>query len=137
MPLGYAVGSIAGVDLVDANSTPCKALIIDGVNLQITAVGNSQIAASGEVYTQVFETTKGQSFGVKIEYLPPDVLNSIIAAIMAAVGAGDSFNVTLQDDIHDINTDCILDFSQKPISYPEGRTHPDVVKGLELRFITV
>lgn len=135
--LGYAVVSIAGIDLVDANDVPCKCYVLDGVNLQMTATASQQFAANGEVHTQAFETSKGQAFGILAEFLPPDKLNAAIAAMMAAVAAGNSFNVTALDDIHDIDTDCTLDFTQKAIDYPKQRTHEDVVKEATFRFLTV
>jgi len=139
MPLGFATGSVAGVALEDGNSTPCRALILDGANTKITATGSNQFAASGRVYTQAFEPENGAgaAFGVRIEFLPPDVLNDILEAIMAAIAAGDSFNVTLEDDIHSISADCTLDFSQKAIDYPAQRTNETTVRDLTLRFITV
>lgn len=135
MPLGYAVGSIAGVDLQDAASTPCKVLILDGANFLSTNVGNVEFAADGTPYLQQMTPVAGAAFGALCEYLPPDVLNDIVAAVMAAVAGNTSFNVTLTDDIHTINVSCFPDFTAGWISYPQQRTNPDVIKDVTFRFI--
>lgn len=136
MALGYAVGSIAGVNLEDGASTPCKTLILDGANFLSTVTGGSQVAADGTVYTQVLEPVGGIGFGVRVEFVPPDVLTDIVTAVNAAVGGGNAFNVTLADDIHTINVNAIPDFAAGWLKYPSQRTNPDVIKDVEFRFIT-
>lgn len=136
MALGYAVGSIAGVDLVDASSTPCKVLILDAGNLKPTFASNTIFAADSTAYAQVLEVTAGAQFGVKVEYAPPSVLNSIIDAINSAMISDGFFNVTLQDDVNSINTNCTVDGNAWLKVAPQ-RTHEDVVKDVEFRFLTV
>lgn len=137
MALGYAQGSIAGVALEDANNTPCKVLIIDAANLKPQVIGSTQYAADGTGYTQFLEVTAGAQFGVRLEFVPPTVLNDVIDAINAALASGGTFNVTLDDDINSINADVTVDFSRQWVSYPAQRTHPDVVKEAEFRFVIV
>jgi hypothetical protein len=137
MALGYAQGSICGVDLEDANGTPCKVLLLDAANLKPQVIGATTYAADGTGYTQILEVTAGAQFGAKIEFIPPDVLNNIIDAINAALAGGGSFNVTLQDDINSINQDVTVDFSRQWLSYPAQRTNEDVVKDAEFHFVTI
>jgi hypothetical protein len=136
MALGYAQGSIAGINLEDSEGTPCKVLILDAGNLKPSFVTSSQAAADGTIYSQVLEVTKGAQFGVKVEFIPPDVLNNIIDAINSAMISSGSFNVTLADDFTSINTDCATDGNGWVKIAPQ-RTHEDVVKDVEFRFITV
>lgn len=137
MALGYAQGEICGVALEDANNTPCKVLLLDAANLKPAVIGQTTHAADGTAYHQILEVTAGAQFGVKVEFVPPDVLNNIIDAINAALIGGGTFNVTLEDDINSINQDVTVDFSRQWVSYPAQRTHPDVVKDVEFRFLTV
>lgn len=136
MPLGVAVGSIAGVALENSAAIPCKAMLLDVGNFKPTFSGNTQFAADGTPYTQILEITAGRTFGVRIEFIPPDVLNDIVDAINAAVAAGDSFNVTLQDDLTSINENCIPDFAAGWLKIEAQRTHEDIVKNIEFRFLT-
>lgn len=137
MALGYAQGSIAGVALEDAGNTPCKVLLLDAANLKPTVIGATTYAADGTPYTQILEVTAGAQFGVKVEFIPPDVLNNIIDAINAALTGGGSFNVDLTDDIQSVNADVTVDFSRQWLSYPAQRTNENTVKDVEFRFVTV
>jgi hypothetical protein len=136
MALGYAQGSIAGVDLEDANGVPCKVLIIDGGNLKPTFGATTVFAADGTPYTQVLELTAGAQFGVKLEFVPPDVLNNVIDAINQAMISSGSFNVTLADDFNNINANCATDGAAWHKISPQ-RTHEDTVKDVDFRFQTV
>lgn len=133
--MGYASGSIAGVSLEDGG-VPCKTLIVDGANFLSTTTGSSQVAADGTVYVQALTPVGGIGFGVRCEFLPPDVLNDIITAVLAAINADNTFNVTLTDDIHSINTSVVPDFDAGWLRYEAQRTHPDTIKGVDFRFIT-
>jgi hypothetical protein len=137
MALGYAQGEICGVPLEDGNGTPCKVLILDGANLKPAVIGATTHAADGTAYHQILEVTAGAQFGVKVEFIPPTVLNQIVDAINAALAGGGTFNVDLTDDIQSINQDVTVDFSRQWISYAAQRTHPDVIKDAEFRFLTV
>jgi DNA-binding NarL/FixJ family response regulator len=137
MPLGYAQGSIAGVDLQDTGGAPCKVLLLNAHNARQTVVGASQAAADGTIYTQVLEVSGGAQFGVKIEYAPPSVIEEIVAAIEAAMLGGGSFNVNLQDDLSTINQDCVPDYGAGWYTVEAQRTHPNVVKGIQFNFLTV
>jgi len=136
MALGYAVGSIAGVAL-ESGGVDCKTLILDGANLRATATANTQVAADGEVHTQVLEVGKGAAFGAKCEFIPPDVLTDIVDAINTAVAAGNSFTVSLQDDIQTIDVEVMPDFAAGWLRYPEQRTNTTTIKDVVFRFITV
>lgn len=136
MALGYAQGSIAGVALQDASAIPCKVLLVDAGNFKPTVVGSTEFAAAGTPYTQILTVAAGRAFGVKIEFIPPDVLNDIIDAINTAVSNGDSFNITLADDLTPINENCIPDFQAAWLSIEPQRTHEDVVKNVLFRFLT-
>jgi hypothetical protein len=137
MALGYAQGSIAGVDLEDASGTPCKVLILDGANLKPAVIGSTTHAADGTAYHQILEVTAGAQFGVKVEFIPPTVLNQIVDAINAALAGGGTFNVDLTDDIQSINQDVTVDFSRQWVSYPPQRTNENTVKDVEFRFLTI
>ena len=134
--LGYAQGSIAGVALEDANGQSCKSLILDAANLLSTVTASQEIAADGSVYTQTLATTKGRAFGIKLEFIPPDVLNDIIAAVTSAVEAGNPFNVAIADDITNFDGDCEPDFAAGWLKVAPQRTNTDVVKDAEFRFLT-
>lgn len=135
MALGYAQVSIAGIDLKQGD-TWCKCYVLDGANLQNTTTGSVTYAADGTPYVQTLTPVGGIAFGIEAEFLPPDVLSSIIAAVMAAVASGDSFTVTAEDDVHDFSVEAHPDFSQKWDDYPKQRTNEQVVKGPIFRFIT-
>lgn len=135
MAIGYAEGEIAGVELADG-STPCKVLLTDAGNLKPSFVSATTFAADGTPYTQVLEIATGQSFGVRVEFIPPDVLNDVIDAVNAAMLGSGSFNVTLQDDVNSINSNCIVDGNAWLKIEPQ-RTNESVIKGVEFRFIKV
>jgi hypothetical protein len=137
MALGYAQGSIADVDLQDEGGAPCKTLLLDAANLKPTVIGSTTYAADGTAYTQILEVTAGAQFGVKVEFIPPDVLNQIIDAINAALVGGGTFNVTLEDDINSINQDVTVDFSRQWVVIAPQRTNEQTVKDVEFRFLTV
>lgn len=135
MPV-YAEGSIAGVALEDSEERPCKVLIQDAGVFKQTVTGGTQFAADGTPYAQVLTPVGGRAFGVKVEYIPPDVLNDIIAAVNTAIGGGSSFPVALADDITTVEEMCIPDFERGWLSIDEQRTHPETVKGVVFRFLT-
>jgi hypothetical protein len=137
MALGYAVGEIAGVVLENAAGSPCKVLLLDVGNFKPTFTGNTVHAADGTPHTQILAVTAGRAFGVRVEYIPPDVLNNIVDAINLAVANGDSFSIDLADDLTTINENCIPDFQAGWLKIEPQRTHPDVIKNAELRFLTV
>lgn len=135
MALGYAQVSIAGTELKDGDSW-CKCLVLDGANLLSTTVASATFAADGTPYIQTLSPSKGVGFGIKAEFIPPDVLNAVVAAVMAAIAGGDSVAVIAEDDIHDIEVEAYPDFSQQWLSDEPQRTNPDVVKNVTFRFIT-
>ncbi|HEX8087767.1 MAG TPA: hypothetical protein VF762_02870 [Blastocatellia bacterium] len=95
---------------------------------------NNRISASGNVYTQSIGISAGRRFGVRLDFCPVDVLEDIIAAIKAALDAQDTFNVTLEDDLHSIDVDAVPDPNW--LQYAEQRLTGDQVKGAVLRFLT-
>lgn len=135
MGLGYAVGSIAGVTLENTNGDPFKALILDGANLMTARAINNRVAAAGSLYTQSFAISAGIPFGVRFEFIDLSVLQSIIAAINAAIDDQSSFNVTLRDDLQEISVDAVPAGSAW-LAYDGQRTNPTTVKGVTMRFLT-
>lgn len=135
MALGYAVGSIAGVALLSSTDVPCKVLVLDGANLKTARAVNARASANGNLYVQSMPLSAGLRFGVRLDFAPVDVLGSIITAINAALDAGDSFNVTLTDDINEIDTDAVVEGNDW-LKYEAGRTNPNYIKGVEMRFLT-
>src|ERR1700742_1182716 len=95
----YLQGSIAGVTLEGPSGVGLRASLVGRGNLVSAVAVNTRIAASGRVYQQSFAITEGIPFGVRFEQLPPDLFNSLVSAIKAAVNAGDTFAVTVSDDI--------------------------------------
>src|SRR5690349_21030488 len=106
----WAQGSIAGVELKNSGGDKCKALILDGANLQPRRFVNQRRGADGTVYTQGLNTAgRGASFGVRIEFCPIDVFQNIIAAINDAVDSMTTFDVELEDDVQSVNAACTVD----------------------------
>lgn len=134
MAIGYAEGTIAGVTLVDAAGTPCRVTILDGANLKITTASNWQYASDGTVYIQTIDVDEGRRFGVRIENIPFAKLTSIINAINAAMGAGNSFTVSLDDGFNAINTTCRTDAGTW-LEFGAERLI-DYVPSVVMRFIT-
>lgn len=131
----WAQGSVASEDL-DVSGDPTRCVILDGANLQPRRFVNQRFGADGTVYTQGFNTSgKGARFGLRFDFIPVELLQAIIAAVNAAVDAGESFNVALEDDFHTIDTDCTVDGSNW-LSYPDQRTNSQTFKGVVMRFIT-
>lgn len=136
---GYATGSIAGVALTSGGDN-LKCQVIDGGNFDIRLAGTSRRAADGTVSTQILDKgTKGIPFGVELSYAPVSVVSAIVAAIRAALIAGNPFNVTLTDEKHTINASCVWDFEAQPAGpqYPPQRITTSTVKGWTARFLTV
>lgn len=133
----YAEGEIAGVALLK-DSINLKAQILDGGAFFSAFQGSVRRAADGTPYIQVLNTgTKGAAFGVLLEFATLEVVAAIRSAIDAALAASEPFNVTLQDDFHDINASCVPDFSQGNwISYGTQRMNAEYLAGVTLRFIS-
>lgn len=136
MALGYAQISIAGED-AESGGVDCKALILDGGKFKPQTIGQNTFAADGTVITQLATISKGVAFGIKFEFIPPNVLNSILSAIETALSGAGNFNVTATDDLHSINENCVPDFAAGFVEYPEQRTSDITIKSVILRFITV
>jgi hypothetical protein len=136
MGIGYAEGSIAGVDLENASGDKCKVLLLEAGNLRPTVAGSTRFAADGSTVTQYLPIIAGRAFGVRIEFIPPDVLDDIKDAINAALEAGSGFNVSLADDVNSVDEDCLPDFSQNWLTIEPQRTHEEIIKGVTFRFIT-
>lgn len=135
MALGYAQGSIAGVDLESSAGVPCKVVILDGANLKTSRAVNNRVSAGGTLYTQTMTITAGRRFGVRLEFCPVDVLASIITAVNAALDDQDTFNVSVADDINDIDTNAVPDGNEW-LKYEPQRTNEHYIKGVEMRFLT-
>jgi len=93
----YAVGSIAAVALT-LNGVSARIDVLDGEGLKGALVGSSIIALDHSVHTQVSTRgVKGIRFGVRVAFMPISLLNSIVAAMGTAVGAGSDFAVILAE----------------------------------------
>jgi hypothetical protein len=133
----YVEGSIAGVTLATGGGDKFKALLLNAENLHQQTVGVQQFAADGEVHVQLLTVSKGQSFGIRFEFIDTDVLQDILDAIETAMSGAGLFNVTVADDLTSVNTNCQPDYAAAAFKIESQRTHEDVVKGIEFRFITV
>lgn len=136
MAIGWAEGSIAGISLELASGVPCKVLLVDAGVFQQTVAGLTRFAADGTPDTQILDVTGGRAFGVRVEAMEPDKLQSIIAAINAAIAGNTTFNVTVADHLTNINDECIPDFNAGWLKIETQRTHEDKVGGIDFRFIT-
>ena len=112
-----------------------RLVILDGANLQVTPSVNSRSSAGGNLYTQSIPLSAGRRFGVRIDFADLDVLNATIAAIKAAVDEQEPFPVQLEDDMHNIDADCVPDGSNW-LQYPDGRITGNQVKAVVMRFVT-
>ncbi|MDQ3649697.1 MAG: hypothetical protein M3458_05330 [Acidobacteriota bacterium] len=138
----YSTGSIAGVALVQ-NGINARIDVIDGEGLKGALVGSSIIALDFSVHTQVSSRgVKGTRFGVRVTYMPISLLNSIVAACEAAMGAGLDFAVILADQsgvnkADNINVYCVPDFAaQGGKYYTRGALSGDYVRDCQFRFVT-
>jgi hypothetical protein len=131
----WAQGSIAGVEL-DVSGDPVKCVILDGFRLQSQRFVNQRFAAGGQVYTQGFDNEgRGARFGVRLDNVPVDMLQSIIAAVNTALDTNDTFTVELTDDFHTVDASCVVDGSEW-ITYPDQLTNESFFAQVVMRFIT-
>lgn len=141
MSTRWATGSIAGVDVEDLGGRPCRMDVLDGESLRGTMVGDSVIALDLTVHTQVLNRAGvGARFGLQIAQLPAETLSSIVAAIDAAVGASNSFGVTVADaaGVDDIDVFCVPDFAATDGKiFQRGGMAGGYVKEVIFRFIVV
>ncbi|MGA9768396.1 MAG: hypothetical protein WBV94_05100 [Blastocatellia bacterium] len=135
MPNPYATAAIAGVDQ-QTNGEDLRASLIGGADLLSARAINNRPAASGtSLYTQTAPLTAGIPFAVKLDFDDIDLLKSTVTAIKAAIDSQASFNVTLEDDLHDISTNAVPDGS-KWLQYPDRKFTSNQVKSVVMKFLT-
>lgn len=131
----WAQGEIAGVSLIHEGD-PVRCDIVDGARTQARRFVNQRIGADGTVYTQGFDTEgKAAKFGIHFPNIPIDMFLNIITNINAAIDAGDSFDVNLQDDFHTLAVSCTVDGSEF-LNYPAQRTNEQIIDDVTFRFIS-
>jgi hypothetical protein len=140
----WAVGSIAGVSLVDSGARQMRVDVVDGEGLKSAFVGSSVQALDFTIHTQLASHgVKGVHFGAHIALLPIDKLNSIVAAIEAAAGSNATFNVTLADStgsdkVDNLNVNCVVDYqANNGKAFQRGALSNVYVKDVVFRFIVV
>lgn len=132
---GYASVSIAGVDQ-QTNGEDLRGLLIGGADLQSAYAINNRPAASGtSLYTQTAPLTAGILFAVRLDFDDIDLLKSTVSAIKTAIGSQAAFNVTLEDELHNISTNAVPDGSTW-LQYPEQRFTSNQVKSVLMKFRT-
>lgn len=132
---GYATVSIAGVDQ-QANGEDLRGLLIGGADLQSAYAINNRSAASGtNLYTQTAPLTAGIPFAVRLDFDDIDLLTETVTAIKAAIASQSSFNVTVEDSLHNVSTNAVPDGSSW-LQYPEQRFTSNQVKSVLMKFRT-
>lgn len=140
----WAVGSIAGVSLVDSGSRNMRTDVIDGEGLKSVFVGSSVQALDFSIHTQLASHgVKGVHFGCHIALLLISKLNAVVTAIEAAATSNATFAVVLSDatgsdKIDNISVQCVIDyqaFSGK--IFQRGAMSNLFVKDVVFRFISV
>ncbi|MET0646970.1 MAG: hypothetical protein ABW208_10145 [Pyrinomonadaceae bacterium] len=96
----YAIASIAGVALEDEFGRQAKVDVVDGEALKTTLVGRTVVALDFTTHTLLAERgPQGVHFGLHPEWLPIGLLNEIVAAMEAALEAGEDFPVVASDSL--------------------------------------
>jgi len=132
---GYGTASIAGV-AQQKDGQDLRALIIGGADLMSARAVNNRPAASGtSLYTQTATLTVGIAFGIMLDFDDIDVLRDTVDEIKEAIDAQNIFNVTYEDDLHNLDTDAVPNGS-KWLQYAEGRITGNQVKSVILLFLT-
>lgn len=133
----YTHVEIASVVFED-NGDDCKGMVLDAGNLRPSHVAVSRFAADLEtVIVQSVVSTVGQSFGVRLDFCPANLLADAVDAINAAMepGGAGSFEVVLTNEVDSLTVTAIPDYSQNWISYPEDRMDERAVRNTVFRFI--
>lgn len=140
----WAVGSIAGVSLVDSGSRNMRTDVLDGEGLKSVFVGSSVQALDFSVHTQLASHgVKGVHFGCHIALLPISKLNAVVAAIEAAATANATFAVVLadatgSDKADNLSVQCVVDYQAiNGKVYQRGLLSNIYVKNVVFRFISV
>lgn len=127
--------------VVDAAGRACRIDVIGGEAFANTLVGDSVEALDLTVHTQLLARTgSGVHFGAHVAQLPVSKVMAIVAAMQAAIAAGNSFNVTLADSagVDDINVSCVPDFAALSGSfYKRGGMSAGYMKDVIFQFIAV
>lgn len=132
---GYASVRIAEIDQ-QTNGEDLRGLLVGGADLLNARAINNRTGASGtSLYTQSAEITAGIPFAVRLDFDDIDLLKSTVAAIKAAIDGQESFNVTLEDGLHEINTSAVPDGSNW-LQYPDQRFTSSQVKSVLMKFVT-
>ncbi len=133
----YLTGSIAGVTLEGPSSDPLKATLIGKGPLRSARAVNNRQSAAGTVYTQSFPIVEGIPFGVRFEFLPPDLLDDIVEAIQSAIDAQTTFAVDVEDDNQSVALEAVVAGSNWLEMPDDARTNPLIIKGpVVMRFLS-
>lgn len=134
MALGYAVGSIAGVNLIVAGED-CKAVIEGGGAFDLGYAGSNSRGTEGKVFTEYF-SGPAKPFAILFEYASISLMQAVVTAIRAAIAAPDTFVVSVHDDKTTINHHCVWNFDAAKFGpeFPAQRTNPVYVKNYRLHF---
>jgi hypothetical protein len=109
----WASGSIAGVALVDGGGRDCRIDVVGAEALKSRYTGKASVDLNFDVHLQLADVARRDvRFQVKIAQLLIAKRDSVVAAIEAAVAAGNAFNVTLADanSVDAINDSCLPDY---------------------------
>lgn len=133
----YLEGSVAGVTLQSTGGDPLKASLVGRGNLVSGRAVNNRAAASGTLYTQSFPLAVGVQFGVRFEFIPPDVFNEIVDAINAAIDSQTTFSVDVADDISEVAVEAVVAGTNWLELPDDQRTNSITIKGpVIMRFLT-
>ncbi len=135
MAQSFLTGSIAGVTLEGAGGDPLRAMLIGGGNVLSARAVNSHTSAGGTVYTQSFLVSAGIAFSIRFDFIPPDLLADLVAAIKTAIDSQNSFAVNVQDDIQTVAVNAVVAGSEWLKIEPQ-RTNDITVKSVEMSFLT-
>lgn len=110
----WASGSVAGVALTDSGGRDLRTDVVDGEPFHETLVGTSLEALDLTVHTQLLTRNKsGVHFGIRVAQMPASKWTALMAAIEAAIGAGNTFPVILSDTgvADNISVKCVPDYA--------------------------
>jgi hypothetical protein len=136
----FAEVTIDGVAIQDAGGTFGKCTIVGAESLFIGRVVTGFESADGDFHQQVFPSTNGSGFEIKIiaPAIPIAKFTALVAAVRTRTLALQKFVVSAVDDWQTINHYCRIkdERSWLKIGRSDGMTNEDFVEGVELTFVT-
>lgn len=139
----YAIASIAGVALQDEHGRGCRVDVVDGEGLKTSVIGRTVVALDFTTHTQLAERgPSGVRFGLRVAWMPVSLLNSVTAAMQAAIGASNTFAVIASDSgapplVDSINVRAVPDYqAMRGNLFTRGELSNDYVKDVLFRFIS-